>query len=387
MRRPARLPLCLVIVLLITLVAGGQSPVTAGSASWLWIIEEVDTASSCFGMNVSLALGSDGTPHISYFGSDDGVLMYARRTASGWERTVADDSERVGRSSAIALDSMDHPHIGYRDLKGNNLKYAHWDGAQWDVQFIGSTEYGWSPSVAIDAGDRPHISYLGYYYAVSGGQTPKYAHWDGNQWEIDVIEPVFTSGGTSIALDSRARPHVSYHDAGALKHAVLRRRRWRIETVDSKALSGHPVGLYSSLAIDDEDNLHISYALFGQDFSPPWPEDLRYARSHDGTWEYDVPDSRGLLGFYTSLGLDAANQPHISYHDSDRQALKHVHWDGAVWTVSVVDSPVGIGGRTSLDLDQDGNAHIAYCDGIGGAIKYARSVVLEHRTFLPWVAR
>ena len=359
-----------------------------GSTSWLWIIEEVDTTTSCFGMNVGLAVGSDGVPHISYYDSDEEVLMHARRTASGWERTVADSSERVGRSSSIALDSLDHPHIGYRDLKNNTLKYAHWDGAQWDVQFLGTNEYGWDPSVVVDSEDRPHISYLGYHPVVGGGQTPKYTHWDGSKWEIDVIEPVFTSSGTSLALDSRERPHVSYGDDGALKHAVYRGGRWRIEIVDSKALSGHWVGLYSSLAIDDVDNPHISYALNSQEYtSSPWPEGLRYACSQDGTWEYDAPDSRGLLGFYNSLALDAANQPHISYHDSDRQALKHVHWDGAVWTVSVVDSPVGIGGATSLDLDQDGNAHIAYCDGIGGAIKYARGVVLENRAFLPWMAR
>jgi hypothetical protein len=208
MRCRARLTLSLAIVLLTTLAAGGQSLAKGGPASWHWIIEEVDGASSCFDMDVGLALGSDGTAQISYYDSDAQVLMYARRTAAGWERTVADDSERVGRSSAIALDSLDHPHVAYRDMKGNNLKYAHWDGAQWEVQFIGTNQYGWDPSVVVDSAGRPHISYLGYYPG-SGSQTPKYAHWDGNQWAIDAIEPVFTYGGTSIALDSRERPHVS----------------------------------------------------------------------------------------------------------------------------------------------------------------------------------
>jgi len=198
---------------------------------------------------------------------------------------------------------------------------------------------------------------------------------------------VFIGTGPSIALDSRGRPHVSYGAEWALRHAVLRSGRWRIEIVDSHELSGHPVGLYSSLAIDDADDLHISYALFGQDMSPPWPEDLKYARSHDGVWEYDVPDMRGQLGFYTSLDLDADGLPHISYSDSDRQALKHVAWDGAKWTVSVVESPVGLGASTSLALDQRGMAHIAYFDGIAGAVKYARSAVVQSRIILPWVAK
>jgi hypothetical protein len=338
-------------------------------------------------MHVSLDLASDGTPHVSYYDSDEEVLMHARRTPAGWQQEVADGAERVGRSSAIALDSLDRPHIAYRDLKNNTLKYARWDGAQWNVESLGTNQYGWYPSIAIDGSDHPHISYLGYHPAISGGQTPKYTHWNGSDWDVGVIEPVFTYGGTSIALDSGENPHVSYHENGELRHAHLRGTVWLIETVDSRALSGHYVGLYSSLAIDGADELHISYSLYGQDFSPPWPEDLRYARSEDGQWEYGVPDSRGLLGFYTSLDLDAGEQPHISYHDSDRQALKHAHWDGAAWNVSVVESPVGLGGATSLGVDQEGNAHIAYCDGLGKAIKYARSVILNRRALLPVMAR
>jgi hypothetical protein len=380
------LPLCLVIILSITLAAAGRSPARAKSAAWLWIIEEVDSAPGRFGASVGLALGSDGSPHVSYYDDDQNVLMYARRTSGGWQRTVVDDWKYAGGMSDIALDSMEHPHIAYRAAAGNTLKYAYWNGSRWKVHFLGANEYGWDPSLVLDGEDHPHIAYLGYYQPVSGGQTPKYRHWDGSAWQIDVIEPVFVYSNTSIALDSQERPHVTYHHGARLKHAVYDGDRWQVETVDSRAMSGHKMGLDSSLAIDDADNLHISYALYGQEwYSSPWPEGLRYARSQGGTWEYDAPDGPGDLGFYTSLGLDADNRPHISYYDSGSQALKHVYWDGEAWPVSVVDSPVSVGGYTSLDLDQDGQPHIAY--SVGGAVRYARRVAVVGRAFLPWAAR
>jgi hypothetical protein len=354
--------------------------------SWLWIIEDVDLASSCFDMDVGMVLGSDSVPHVSYYDNDNQVLKYARGAASGWRRTVVDDSERVGRSSAIALDSAGNPHIGYRDMKGNNLKYAFWDGTAWRVELIGNNEYGWSPSLALDSADHAHMAYLGAHPG-SGSQTPKYATWNGSEWEIDVIDPVFTSGGTSIALDSLDRPHVSYQDAGALQYAVHSGAKWTIETVDSKQMNGFPVGLYSAIALDNMDNPQISYALYGQDFSPPWPEDLKFAWSQDGKWETYVPDAQGQVGFFSALGLDARNNTHISYYDSGRQALKHAFWDGDVWTLSVVDSPVYMDGATALDVDQDGQPHIVYCDGHSSAIQYARGILLAHRAFLPWLAR
>jgi hypothetical protein len=67
-------------------------------------------------------------------------------------------------------------------------------------------------SIALDAKDYPHISYYD-----RGRRSLKYARWNGHSWEIWTVD----SGGdvgsfTSIALDSAGVPYIGYYDQ--LKH-------------------------------------------------------------------------------------------------------------------------------------------------------------------------
>ena len=75
------------------------------------------------------------------------------------------------------------------------------------------------------------------------------------------------------------------------------------------------VGEYSSLALDSNDNPHISYNRWTN-------RDLKYAH-YDGSWNLEIVDSEGEVGKYTSLVLDSNNNPHISYYDSTNDDLKY----------------------------------------------------------------
>jgi hypothetical protein len=92
------------------------------------------------------------------------------------------------------------------------------------------------------------------------------------------------------------------------------------------------------------------------------------------TWHIETVDSAGEVGWDTSIALDSADNPHISYYDWDNQNLKYAYWDGSSWDITTVDSGNDVGRWTSIALDSGDNPHISYCDETGypdDYLKYA----------------
>ncbi|MEW6041183.1 MAG: carboxypeptidase regulatory-like domain-containing protein, partial [Elusimicrobiota bacterium] len=155
---------------------------------------------------------------------------------------------------------------------------------------------------------------------------------------------------TSLSLDSKNSPHISYCDLlgiGNLKYARWNGISWSTSIIDS---AGN-VGAYTSIAIDKKDNPHISY-YDGTN------GDLKYAKWAGTYWSTTTIDSSGDVGLYTSIALDVNNNPHISYYDATNHSLKYAKWAGT-WSIMTIDSS-GVYGYTSIALDTDNNPHISY---------------------------
>ncbi|MEE8389283.1 MAG: hypothetical protein V3S14_00595 [Anaerolineae bacterium] len=75
---------------------------------------------------------------------------------------------------------------------------------------------------------------------------------------------------------------------------------------------------------------------------------------------------------HTSLALDGAGHPHISYFDDTNDDLKCAWHDGTSWHIETVDSAGSVGVYPSLALDGAGHPHISYYDGIDDDLKYAQ---------------
>ncbi len=314
----------------------------------VWHTETVDTEGITGGY-ASLAMHSS-YPHIGYFDWTSNKLKYARFDGTNWQIEINDEFAG-GAYLAIVLDSNGNPHISC--ASGFMLKYTHYDGIAWHAEDVDPGSVAFT-SIALDSEGHPHISY-------SFGYELRYAFFDGSNWHIETVDIYNVGKFSAIALDSENKPHISYYDEenSALKYASFDGSDWLLETVDSAGWAG--AGRYTSIALDKNDHPHISYLEWSA-------YNLRYAHFDGSVWHTETIDNDGFAGDFTSIAIDASDHPHISYRANGH--LKYTYHDGNGWVKETVDTS-GWAGYTSLKLDASGNPHIAYANINDYDLKYA----------------
>ncbi len=207
-----------------------------------------------------------------------------------------------------------------------SLMYAYWDVGltHWFTYTLDDVgEVGKYTSLAINASNIPYIS---YYDETNGDLKLKYQtpfHIWAPSVTVDAGGPLNEDVGwyTSIALDNQGNPHISYYDYtnGDLKYAFWEGSifpaaggAWNISTLQDVG----DVGRFTSLEIYQPDNSrHLCYYDYTN-------KDLMYGRFSGGIWEFQTVDNLGDVGLYCSIDLTSLGQPAISYYDNSRGDLK-----------------------------------------------------------------
>ncbi len=317
----------------------------------------VESSSSHMPEFMSLGLDAVGGAHVAYHEYLSGGLVYGTDSGGAWETTYI-EAGQVGKYASIAVDNTGKSHISYYDSTNGNLKYATNQSGGWVPTTVDNVveNVGQYTDIAVDASGIPHVS----YYDVTNGDL-KYATIESGVWVTTAVDATIADVGryTSIALDSSGEPHISYYDVtnGGLKYAYRAAGTWSVSTLESGSL----VGQHSSLVVDAQDKIHISYSVFG-------PR-LRYGTNAGGGWS-SVEVDGGNNGWYSSLGLDGEGHVHISYYTAAGADLKYATNAGGSFSVSTLDSAGSVGFFTSLAVSRYGDVHIAYQDSTNRYLKY-----------------
>lgn len=205
-------------------------------------------------------------------------------------------------------------------------------------------------------------------------------------WFIENVDTLGDVGMfSSLAIDENNSPHIAYFyaDSAFLKYATWNGASWDVEVVDNNSNLGG-VGMYASLALGPTTGRpQIAYYDMNN-------TQLKWANLNAaGDWIIGIPDPSTTNDVGQCCDLVISEQssqeiPNFSYYDATAGYLMYARPLGSVWSRDTVDSvgPLPIFGgsipSTSITLDPSSNPHIAYyaydVDSSAGFLKYAHLV-------------
>lgn len=398
--------------------------------AWMTEPEVVDGTGNA-GEYSSIAVGSDGVPHIAYYDTINRDLRAASRLDDGWNLTLVDDNgaNLVGEYCSISVAPNGMLAISYQDGSSYDLLYASYNAwiieklagttgnrcfgntdieldddnnayisytadTEYDLMFATNAGGAWTytridnttggsgtTTIELDADGKVHIA----YYASDAGEI-RYATNAGGSWSWEKVadtRPTWGPNDLSLGLDSNGKAHIAYsffEDSGysaSLRYATNAGGTWAILTVDGHATAD--TGRYPSLVVDTANKVHICY-------KNSTSGTLRYATNAGGAWALSGIDASGNVGDHASMTIDATGRLHISYMDNGNKDLKYAYSTGGVWVPATVDAVGWVGEDSSIGVDQAGKVHISYCDSDNDDLKYATNaggswatMVLDHQ--------
>ena len=135
---------------------------------------------------------------------------------------------------------------------------------------------------------------------------------------------------------------------------------WVTSFLDTDAGAGR----YTSLALDGNDKVHISYA--------GGSGGLSYMTNATGSWV-----NRGTIDSNigrTGIAVDGSGNAHFSYYDQVGGDLHYALYSGGTFSQVAIDTAGDVGDYNAIAVDAGGYAHICYYDATNNRLKYATNV-------------
>lgn len=280
--------------------------------------------------NLSLAVDTNGLIHITYYIYSHKMLEHTTFNPETWEH----DTERFeecfnvndSRENSLSIDSSGQPHVSFRDLSRDQLKFAKRTGGTWQTQTVDHNQDNvYNTSLFIDSEDVDHILYGvevdvfdGHYYT-NEFYYLRYANNGSGSWEIRDLADDYLYSGVRITMGKKNDVHAMYTMDG-LRYITNKAGGW----IKTLLAEGCCIG---SLFMDDEGRLNMMYK--GQN-------GVTYATYFNGVLEEKWNKPTGHCASGDSMVMDTGGFHHAIYcvydEPSDSSALFYVtdregQWD------------------------------------------------------------
>lgn len=108
-----------------------------------WDVGSIGSGPVAYEFNVSLALGPDGLPALTYYDDTDGDLVFAAFDGEAWALETAVAEGDAGKFSSLELDADGRPHVSFFQQESETagrIRYAVRDGGAWSVEDVAPLE-------------------------------------------------------------------------------------------------------------------------------------------------------------------------------------------------------------------------------------------------------
>ncbi len=285
----------------------------------------------------SLAYDALGNPHICFWGEVSGTptgLMYGSRDATGWHvETVVPGStgSATGQSCSIAMDSQGHPHISFVEglSAGSvfNVSYATNNGTAWIVQVVHTGSFTQTSIVLNPVTGNPLIAFSDFSL-----RALQLAQYSSGTWLTVTVDSSYTGEAFRVVADPQGIPEMAYvSDAGALVWArwVGGATWWSKTVVDPNALGGAPSGL--SAELDSHGLPHIAYLAGSEVFAGT---QVMYAVFNGTAWSTEMVDAAPSI--YLAMTLDPSDHAHVVYGWATEVDVRYAVEGNGSWARTLV---------------------------------------------------
>ncbi len=340
-----------------------------------WTCGQVDNTGTDTGKHTALASDASGQIIVAYYDTTNTALRVARYvgsggncTDSGWNCSAVDNTADVGQYASAAADGDGQLWVAAYDGTNTALRASYVNRAGEIIPSAGLAGL-YADALNVSHADTAAAGSMSSDADCLNGS----ASWNNGRWaqgsevaSVSLPDGHLVPQCTEVAFvidTSQAVAGTTYRlIVAAANNDRFDRGRWR---------GPSSVAAYATLTIESATTMRYS-----KDSNP------RFANCTDTAWGCAAVQTTNNIGQYTSMAVDPAGDPWMTYYDSSNSALIVARYVGsggtgcanAAWNCITMESSGTTGQYSSIAFDYDGTPWISYYDSTNTSMKVARYV-------------